>query len=44
MLVDEATGKERWAVQAHGGENVFTQVAMSPSGRFVASVGGYHQN
>ena len=44
LLVDEATGEERWAVQAHAGAigavMLPTQVAMSPSGRFVASVGG----
>jgi len=39
MLVDEATGEERWAVQAHAGTHSGTLVAMSPSGRFVASVG-----
>jgi len=48
MLVDEATGEERWAVQAHvgafGPENVFTRVAMSPRGRVVASIGGRHDN
>jgi WD40 repeat protein len=48
MLVDEATGEERWAVQAHvgtvGPENVCTEVAMSPNGRFVASVSGEHEN
>ena len=36
MLVDEENGKERWAVQAHSGW--ITHVAMSPDGRFVASV------
>ena len=35
MLVDEVTGKVRWAVQAHAEG---AKVAMSPSGRFVASV------
>jgi WD40 repeat protein len=44
MLVDEATGEERWAVQAHAGEDAFTQPAMSPSGRFMASQGGKHAN
>jgi len=44
MLVDETTGEERWAVQAHAGGDAFTQVAMSPSGRFVASVGGDDEN
>ena len=39
MLVDEATGQERWAVQAHAGESCYTIVAMSPSGRFVVSMG-----
>ena len=41
MLVDEATGEVKWAVQAHAAGNKWkTLVAMSPSGRFVASVGG----
>jgi len=43
MLVDEATGEEKWAVQAHsaGGTHQTPQVAMSPgNGRFVVSVGG----
>jgi len=44
MLVDEATGEERWAVQAHVGEFSHAEVAMSPSGRFVASVGGDHEH
>ncbi|KAJ1478378.1 quinon protein alcohol dehydrogenase-like superfamily [Baffinella frigidus] len=39
MLVDEATGEEKWAVQAHPLDSE-TKVAMSPgNGRFVASVG-----
>ena len=38
MLVDEATGEVQWAVQAHP-LNSDVQVAMSPNGRFVASVG-----
>ena len=38
MLVDEATGEERWAVQAHS--KAQTQVVMSPGTcRIVASVG-----
>ena len=44
MLVDEATGKERWAVQAHAGTHADTHVVMSPSGRFVASVGFDEEN
>ena len=44
MLVDEATGEERWAVQAHAGTNSSTVVAMSPSGRFVASMGMVEEN
>jgi len=41
MLVDEATGEEKWAVQAHSqtGEFSLVHVAMSPNGAFVASVG-----
>jgi len=38
MLVDEATGEEKWAVQAHSLSSE-VEVAMSPNGRFVASVG-----
>jgi WD40 repeat protein len=38
MLVDEATGDVKWEVRAHTGED-WCAVAMSPSGRFVASVG-----
>jgi len=38
IMVDEATGEEKWAVQAHTQDSP-VQVAMSPSGRFVASVG-----
>ena len=38
MLVDEATGEERWEVQAHAVVPSSMCVAMSPSnGRFVAS-------
>jgi len=44
MLVDEATGEVKWAVQAHAGENSRTKVAMSPSGRFVASVSTAEEN
>jgi hypothetical protein len=44
ILVDAATGEERWALQAHAGEYSSTQVAMSPSGRFVASVGFSEEN
>jgi len=47
MLVDESTGEERWAVQAHAGQESslsWTCVAMSPSGRFVASVGSLDEN
>ena len=43
ILVDEATGEERWAVQAHN-LTPSTRVAMSPSGWFVASVGGEDDN
>ena len=47
MLVDEATGEEKWAVDAHTrypeahmhGSTANAEVAMSPDGRFVASVG-----
>jgi len=44
MLVDEATGEEQWAVQAHPpskyGEDSRPRVAMLPgTGRFMASVG-----
>ena len=43
MLVDEATGEEKWTVQAHElGSR--TMVAMSPNGRFVLSVGGIEEN
>jgi len=50
MLVDEATGEVKWAVQAHaaGDRNrvsgLSTMVAMSPNGRFVASVGTADEN
>jgi len=54
MLVDEATGEEKWTVQAHAGEHFMTNVAMSqlrydcvamsPNGRFVVSVGGFVEN
>ena len=37
MLVDEATGEVMWAVQAHPAGRA-CHVAMSPSGKFVASV------
>ena len=49
-LVDESTGEERWAVQAHAGQHAgslitdSTSVAMSPSGRLVASVGSKDEN
>jgi len=39
MVVDEATGKEKWAVQAHSRNSLVQEVAVSPNGRFVASVG-----
>jgi hypothetical protein len=39
VLVDESTGEERWQMQAHFGHRSITVVAMSPNGRFVASVG-----
>ena len=47
MLVDAATGKVRWSVQAHAGtlgsareaKRTQSRVAMSPDGRLVASVG-----
>ena len=38
MMVDEATGEEKWAVQAHP-FNLSARVALSPNGRFVASMG-----
>ena len=41
MLVDEATGEVRWAVQAHAGTQSTTCVA---SGRFLASSGGADEN
>ena len=41
MLVDDATGEERWSVPAHSIGD--TAVAMSPDGRFVASVGRYDE-
>ena len=41
MLVDEATGEVKWAVEAHIQQSSSTQVAMSLDGRFVASVGLY---
>ena len=40
MMVDEVTGEERWAVQDQFGRHANTRVAMSPSGRFMAIVGG----
>jgi len=43
MLVDEATGEVRWTVEAHGEDSVI-EVAMSPNGGFVASVGGAEEN
>ena len=49
-LVDESTGEERWAVHAHAGPSATcalqdcTCVAISPSGRFVASVGSKDEN
>jgi len=40
ILVDEATGEVRWAVQAHpAGGTWRSRVVMSPDGKFVASVG-----
>ena len=36
MLVNGVTGEVRWSMQDHAGG---AKVAMSPSGRFVASVG-----
>jgi len=39
MLVDEATGEVRWAVQAHAGGTTSTLVAMSSKGGLVASAG-----
>jgi WD40 repeat protein len=39
LLVDAATGEEKWAVQAYTGKYSIPHVAMSPDGRFVASVG-----
>ena len=42
MLVDDATGEEKWSVQAHSAGD--TSVAMSPDGRFVASVGIRDEN
>ena len=39
MLVDETTGEEKWAVEALSGTDPPSGVAMSPDGRFVASVG-----
>ena len=44
VLVDEATGKKRWEVQGHAGANSRRHVAMSPNGRFVASVGYDEEN
>jgi len=41
MLVDEATGEVRWAVQAHAGTHSTTCVA---SGRFLASLGSADAN
>ena len=38
MMVDEATGEEKWSIQAHS-LNYKARVAMAPDGRFVASVG-----
>jgi len=37
VVVDEATGEEKWAVQAHPPHSL-VQVAMPPNGRLVASV------
>ena len=51
MMVNEATGEVKWAVKAHAADpdnfyNVFptTRVAISPNGRFVASVGFADEN
>ena len=53
MLVDEATGEEKWTVQAHehfttdlaeSRRQSRTHVAMSPNGRFVLSVAGFMEN
>ena len=38
MMVDEATGEEKWSIQAHSPSSP-VHVAMSPNGRFVACVG-----
>jgi WD40 repeat protein len=38
VVVDEATGEEKWAVQAHSQQSL-VHVAVPPNGRFVASVG-----
>jgi WD40 repeat protein len=38
MLVDEETGEEMWAVQAHPDGQSGARVAMSPDGRFVATM------
>ena len=46
LVVDAATGEEKWAVQAHAGQFGQGQIysrgrrAMSPDGRFLASLGG----
>jgi len=39
ILVDEATGEVKWALQAHSLNSWSTEVAMSPDGRFLVSVG-----
>jgi len=52
VMVDEATGEVKWAVQAHAREGPndvnsrpsTTRVAMSPNGRFVASAGIADEN
>ena len=44
MLVDEATGEVKWTVQAHIGDYSRAQVAMSPDGKFVASVASNDAN
>lgn len=37
-LVDAATGKVKWAAHAHSGQYSHARVAISPTGKFVASV------
>ena len=48
MLVDEAAGEVKWAVQAHAGipsgMRRYTMVAMPLSGSFVASMGTVEEN